>query len=198
MKRNLFTVVMALGMIIFLSSCGKVPQAEIDNAKLAVENARAAEAPVYAPEQFTMLEDSMKAVMENIEARKSKLFKNFSEEKAQLEGIVLIAEETRMAAEARKQEIIAEYQELQASVTALIAENKDLLTKAPKGKEGKLALQAIGNDLAAVEESVNNANTVYAEGKYIPALDALKSANEKAMALNNELKEVIAKYNKGR
>ena len=187
---------MALGMIVFLSSCGKVPQAEIDNAQLAIENARAAESDLYAPEQLAMLEDSMNAIVENIEARKSKMFKNFNEEKAQLEGIVLLAEETRMNAESRKQEIIQEYQDVMATVTALIAEDRDLLMKAPKGKEGKLALQAIGNDITAVEESVNNANAMYSEGKYIPALDGVKAAHEKAMALNNELKEVIAKYNK--
>lgn len=196
MKRNLLTVIMALGMIVFLSSCGKVPQAEIDNAKLAIENARAAGSELYAPEQFAMVEDSMNAIMENIEARKSKMFKNFKEEKAQLEGIVLLAEDTRLAAEAKKQEVMQEFQDVLATVTTLIAEDKDLLTKAPKGKEGKLALQAIGNDIAAVEESVSSANGMYAEGKYIPALDAIKAANEKAMALNNELKEVIAKYNK--
>ncbi|HSG68019.1 MAG TPA: hypothetical protein VK994_04880 [Bacteroidales bacterium] len=198
MKRIFLVMVMAIGMIVFMTSCGKVPQAEIDNAQMAIENARAAESDLYAPDQFAMVEDSLKAILENIETRKSKLFKNFKDEKAQLEGIVLLADETRMAAETKKQEIIQEYQGVMETVNALIAENKDLLTKAPKGKEGKLALQAISNDIAAVEESVVNANNLYSAGKYIPALEAIKASNEKAVALNNELKDVIAKYNKAR
>jgi len=189
---------MTIGIIVFMTSCGKVPQAEIDNAQMAIENARSAESELYAPEQFAIVEDSLNAILEKIETRKSKFFKSFGDEKTQLEGIVLLADEARMAAETKKQEIIQDYQSVLEQVNNLISENKSLLTQAPKGKEGKLALQAISNDNSAVEESVVLAGNTFASQQYISALEAIKTAHEKALALNDELKQVIAKYNKAK
>ena len=77
---------------------------------------------------------------------------------------------------------------------ALIEENNALLAKAPKGKEGTSALMAIKAEIAAIETSITEANTIYTAGEYLVALDKVKSANEKATAINVELTEVIAKY----
>ncbi len=198
MKRKILVNAMAIFMIALMTSCGKVPQAEIDSAQMAIENARSAGSELYASEQFSMVVDSFNVVREQIEKRNSKFFKSFSNEKEMLEGIVILADETRMAAETKKQEVILEFQTSLEMVNALVIENKELLTKAPKGKEGKLALQAISNDISAVEESIVYANSLYTSEQYLLAVEAIRTTNEKATAINTELKEVLAKYNKAK
>jgi len=77
-----------------------------------------------------------------------------------------------------------------------VEEVKALILKAPKGKEGKEALEAIQGDLALVEASMAEVATLLNNGDYLTALDKVKAANEKAGGLKAELEEVIAK--KGR
>ena len=55
----------------------KIPQAEIDATNAAIEAAKTAEAAVYVPAEFAAVQDSLNAIMADITAQKSKLFKKF-------------------------------------------------------------------------------------------------------------------------
>ena len=74
-----------------------------------------------------------------------------------------------------------------------IKQVQDLMKKAPRGKEGKAALQAIQNDLTLVEASVEQANTAMQNGDYLTARDKLKASLDKANALIDELKQAISR-----
>ena len=82
-------------------------------------------------------------------------------------------------------------------VTALIVADKELLAKAPKGKEGKAALEAIGQEIAVVETVNTEVTAGVANNEDILTLsDKIKPAVEKAKAINTELTDVIAKKGK--
>ncbi|MCW0483385.1 hypothetical protein [Gaoshiqia sediminis] len=198
MKKKLMLVVTAVCIAVVFSSCGKAPQAEIDAANAAIEAAKAAGADVYVAEDFAALQDSMNAVNENVEAQNAKLFKNFSKVTEQLVVVNQMAVETQAKAETRKAEVKLEIEALQAEVSSILLENNDLVTKAPKGKEGAAALEAIKSDISLIETSVGEVATLVANDNLIPALDKVKAAKEKAVAINTELNEVIAKYAKSR
>ena len=69
-----------------------------------------------------------------------------------------------------------------------------MLAKAPKGKEGKAAVEAIGKDLAGVEEVSTAVTAGLANNEDILGLsDKIKPAVEKAKSINTELTDVIAK-----
>jgi len=78
MKNKFLVGITTLGLTALLfTSCSKVPQVEIDAANVAIETAKTAQADIYVPEQFVALQDSMKAVMTEVEVQSSKFFKNY-------------------------------------------------------------------------------------------------------------------------
>jgi hypothetical protein len=198
MKKKLMIALTAVSVAVLFSSCGKVPQAEIDAANAAVEAANTAGASVYVAEDFAALQDSMRAVNENVEAQNGKLFKKFDGVKAQLAVVTQMAADTKAKAEARKEEVKQEVAALQAEVTSLVASNNELIAQAPKGKEGAAALEAIKADNALIETSLAEVADLVAADNLIAALDKVKAAKEKAGSINAELNEVIAKYAKNK
>jgi hypothetical protein len=193
MKRKILFGFASVMMLVFLASCGKVPQEQIDAANFAIESARLAEADVYAPAEYAALTDSLNASMAAIEAQKSKTFKNFKESKMQLERVVVASATVQENAAAAKAQLGLETEVLISETNALIAETKDLMLQAPKGKEGAAALELISNELTVTEGSVTEATNLFREGKFMAAHDKVKAAMGNVMAINTELKEAIAK-----
>lgn len=188
----------AVSVAVLFSSCGKIPQAEIDAANVAIEAANTAGASVYVAEDFAALQDSMRAVNENVEAQNGKLFKNFDGVKAQLAVVSQMAADAKVKAETRKEEVKQEVAALQTEVANLVASNNELIAQAPKGKEGAAALEAIKGDNGLIETSLAEVADLVTADNLMPALDKVKAAKEKAESINAELSEVIAKYAKGK
>ena len=87
---------------------------------------------------------------------------------------------------------------MNVEVKKLIETNKQLISEAPKGKEGATALMAIKGELSVVETSLGEAEAYFQKEEYLTSLDIVKSAKDKATALNEELSGVIAKYKASR
>ena len=195
MKLRIFLGIAILGFsTLMLTSCSSVPQAEIDTAKAAIELAKAAGADDYVHESFVALQDSLNGVMVNIESEKSKLIKNYSSAKEQLAGVTQYAGEVKQEAETQKEELMVEIKTTIAEVYALIETNRQLILDAPKGKEGTSALVAIKGEIDAIETSINETSTMFETGDYLATHDKAMAAMEKAISINTELSDVIAKY----
>ncbi|HEY9115867.1 MAG TPA: hypothetical protein VIN10_14305 [Bacteroidales bacterium] len=185
-----------LGLALFLSSCDKVPQVELDNANVAINEAKMAEADVYLPTQFAALEDSMRVVMADIEVQNSKWMKNFDGVRTKLSNLTSMATTVKANTEAKIEEIKNEYQTAFAEVQQMIVDNKALVEKAPKGKGGREALEQIKGDISVVEISAAEAQSLFDAGKYMDALNKINAAKTKSVELNTELVEAIAKTTK--
>jgi hypothetical protein len=199
MKKSFALMIAGLGAIAILAtSCAKVPQPEIDAAKAAVEAAKAAEANRYIPAEFNALNDSLNTALTIVEEQKSKfaLFRSYKTAKAKLVATTALAEKVKENAGIRKEQVKAEVQQSMTDAMTLVEEVKALILKAPRGKEGKEALEAIQNDLTLVEASLTEVSTLVNNGDYLTAQDKVNAAKEKAASLKMELEEVIAK--KGR
>ena len=195
MKNRIVASIAFFGMTaLILSSCSKVPQAEIDAANAAIEQAKLAGAEVYVSEEFVALQDSMNSVLVNIESEGSKFIKTYASAKENLAGVTQFAGEVQQQAETRKEELKMEIQNMIAEVKTLIESNRQLILEAPRGKEGTSALIAIKGEVDAVETSINETSTLFEAGDYMICLDKAKAAKEKATAINSELSGVIAKY----
>ena len=195
MKNRIVASIAFFGMTaLILSSCSKVPQAEIDAANAAIEQAKLAGAEVYVSEEFVALQDSMNSVLVSIESEGSKFIKTYASAKENLAGVTQFAGEVQQQAETRKEELKMEIQNMIAEVKTLIESNRQLILEAPRGKEGTSALIAIKGEVDAVETSINETSTLFEAGDYMICLDKAKAAKEKATAINSELSEVIAKY----
>jgi uncharacterized protein YicC (UPF0701 family) len=197
MKNKVLMGLAAIVMVAVLSSCGKKPQAEIDATNAAIEAAKTAEAPVYLPAEFAAVQDSMNAIMADVAAQESKLFKKFGPAKVKLEATLALANQVAANAAVKKEEVKKETEASMTAIKAVITENLDLMKKAPRGKEGAAVLEQIKTEMATIEASVVEAQGLYDKGSYMDALNKVKAANERAVGINTELKDAIAKV-KGR
>jgi hypothetical protein len=193
MKRIVFSGIVTVALALLVSSCGKLPQAEMDAAKAAVEAAKEAQADIYIPVEFATIQDSLNAYVAQVEAQKSKFFKSYGDVTVKLESVVATAVTVKENAAVKKEEVRVQTETLMAEVTAMIADNKALIVKAPKGKEGAAALEEIRNEMSVIESAVAEAAVLFEAGNYMAANDKVKAAIENATSINTELKEAIAK-----
>jgi hypothetical protein len=182
-----------ISFVVLLSSCAKVPQAEIDALTAAIEDARATGADVYLPGEFAAMQDSMNAINQMVEEQKGKLFGNFKAVSAKVAELTATAATVKGTVETRKVEVKNEIDNLMVEVSTLVGEAKGLVTKAPKGKEGAAAVEAIKTEIGVVETAVSEAAGKLESGDLMGTLDQLKAAKEKVTAIITELNNVIAK-----
>jgi hypothetical protein len=180
-------------MSVIFTSCGKVPQTQIDATKAAIEAAKTAEAPVYLPVEFAAVQDSMNVIMSEVETQNGKLFKRFGEVKVKLDSTLALANRLTVNVVTKKEEVKKEVETLLESTKTIIDENSKLIVKAPRGKEGTVVLAQIKSDIAVIETTLIEAQGSYDNGLYMEALNKVKVANESATKINTELKEAIEK-----
>jgi hypothetical protein len=193
MKNKILMGLTTIAMIAILTSCGKKPQVEIDATNAAIEAAKAAEANVYLPDEFTAVQDSMNAIMSDIEAQEGKLFKKFSDAKEKLASTSALANELASKVATQKEEVKAEAETLLNEIKTVLAENSKLVPKLPRGKEGAAVIEQIKADLSNVDAAVAEAQTAYDNGAFMDALNKIKAAKAKADGLNEEIKEALTK-----
>jgi hypothetical protein len=195
MKKNLIVFALAITGLL-MGGCAKVPEAEIAATTAAIEKAKLAEADVYLQAEYSALQDSMGAINAEVEVQKSKLFASYTVVKEQLAALQVRSAEVEVNAGVRKQEITAEVNALYTQLQTLAAENLALTEQAPKGKEGKAAIEAIKGELSAIDASTAEVFQLLEGGKLLAAQAKATAAVEKANAINAELKAVIEKYGK--
>ena len=120
--------------------------------------------------------------------------KNFDALTVKLDTLKSQAEAIAAAVPAKKQAVKQEAETTLAALKTAIEDTKALLTKAPKGKEGKAALEQIGNELNVIATTADEVETSMAgEVNYVQVLDKLTAAQKSVADLNTELSEAIAK-----
>jgi Skp family chaperone for outer membrane proteins len=192
------TFLSVIGLVLALAlmaGCAKAPQETVDAAKAAIEAAKAAEADRYLADQFNAAQDSLNAALTEIAAQDSKfaLTRNYDRAKALLESAISAAKAAQDGVAAKKEEVKAEAATLLTSAQTAVEETKNLLAKAPRGKEGREVLEQMQTELSGVEGSLAEANNALNSGDFLGARDKAKAAIDKANSLSQELQEAIDK-----
>ena len=201
MKKGLLKLVAFSVLVVTLASCAKAPQAEIDAANVAIQAAKTAGADRYVPESFNAASEALKTAVAAVEEQNSKfvLFRNYDAAKTTLASVGTLSTKAVEETTAKKAALKAEVTQAITDLNALIVANKELLAKAPKGKEGKAALEAIGQEIAVVETESTTVAAGLANNEDILTLsEKIKPAVEKAKGINTELTDVIAKVKGGK
>ncbi len=190
--------VLSLGVILMLalvSGCAKAPQEAVDAAKAALETAKQAEADRYLADEFKAAQDSLNAALAEIETQNSKfaLTRNYDKAAKLLEAATTLANSANANVAAKKDAVKAEAQQLLTDLQTALTDAKALLKKAPKGKEGREALEAIKGELATVETSLTEAPALIDSGDFMTAKDKLTAWYQKVQQIIEELNQAIAK-----
>jgi hypothetical protein len=194
MKNKFVLGFVVISFVVLLSSCAKVPQADLDAVNAAIENARTAGADVYLPGEFAALQDSMNVINQMVEAQKGKLFGSYKAVSVKITDLNTAAAAIKGNVETKKVEVKNNIDTLMVQITKLVGEAKDLVKVAPRGKEGAAAVDAIKTEIGVVETSLTESAAKLQSGDLMGTLDQLKAGKEKITALITELNDVIAKY----
>jgi hypothetical protein len=175
------------GVALLSVACSQPPTAALNDAKLAIEAAKTAEAADYAPEALAAAETASAALDAEIKAQGEKLALTRSYTKAtELATAAKAAAEKATAEAATGKELAkAEAATLAAGVKEAVANAKLVLEKAPKGKGSAADLEAMKSDVAGVEASLGEIDQAVAAGKY-------KDAKVKAEAARQTLDKIVA------
>lgn len=187
-----------LGMslaLLLLAGCAKPPQVEMDAAKASLEQAKAVQADLYLPGEYNAVQDSLNAALAVVEEQNAKfaLFRNYKEATRMLTNTSALAGQLQQNAIARKEQVKLEVQTAYGELEAMMMKNKEMLAKAPKGKEGKAAIEAINNDLMTIEAGMPDVMNLFNTGEFLKAKDKVEALKQSATAINNELIEVLTK-----
>ena len=122
--KSIITLMLTLTIALFLVSCGEVPQAEIDEAKAALDAAKNAEADKYVPELYNAAKRTLDNAMAMIEEEKDAMFSNYDDATAELQKAKEAAAKAAEAVPAKKEEVKGEVDNLLAQIPELVKETK--------------------------------------------------------------------------
>ncbi len=194
MKNRFLVSFVVISFVVLLSGCAKVPQAELDAVNAAIEDARTNGADVYLPTEFAALQDSMNVINQMVEEQKGKLFKSYKAVSAKIATLTAAASTVKGNVEAKKIEVKNEIDTLTVEVTNLIGQAKAYVAKAPRGKEGAAAVDAINTEVGNLETALTQEIPAkVTAGDLMGALDQLKAIKEK---VNGVIGELTAAYEK--
>ncbi|MDZ7268536.1 MAG: DUF4398 domain-containing protein [candidate division KSB1 bacterium] len=191
------TLLSSLGIVVlmFVVGCKEAPQQLLADADAAMQAAQTAEANRYATDLFNAAKDSLSAAQAEVEQQNSKfaLLRNYDRATALLNSAIAAFKSASDAAAANKEKVRAEADTLIAQLTPKIEAAKKLMAKAPKGKEGRAALEMIQADITAVESGLSEAQNAMTSNDYLTARDKAQAAMSKINSVIQELENAIGK-----
>jgi len=196
--RSFVKMLCAILVLALLAGCADAPQQAVEATNAAKEAARAAEADRYAMEQFNAANDSLNAATTEIENQNAKfaLTRNYGRAQQLLDAALVGFNSAKDAAATNKEAVRAEADTLKQQLQANTATARQLMGRAPRGKEGRAALEMIQNDINAVEASLPEIDTAMTNGDFLGARDKAQAGVAKLNAIIQELNDAITK--KGR
>jgi len=191
---NLFKLLIIGILSAFLiTGCAKPPTQELADAKAAIEAVTNIDTQTYAADELAKLTSDMQAAEDEIKVQDEKWFGNFDKAKQMLATIKTDSENAKTVAATKKEEAKNAAIAAQGEATAAIAAAKELLEKAPTGKETKADIEMLKGDLAGLEESLAGIQTSIDQEKYSEASDSARTIKDGATKISNDVTAALEK-----
>ncbi len=174
------------------AGCAEPPAAEIQAARQAMDVARSAGAPDYAPDAWAEAEGARARLEVELEAQQDKtlaITRSYVPAKALAAEVETAAQRAAEAAEAGKEAARVAASRSLDEARALLREVRDLVARAPHGKGTGADLAALDSDAGASGASLEEAEAAFAEARY---LDAKAKADAVLAALGRIKTEIVA------
>jgi hypothetical protein len=186
MKRISLVSVVA-GVALLSLACAKEPTDALNAARSALDAAKTAGAPDYAPEALAAADTAAAALDAELKAQTEKfaLTRSYSKAAELAAAAKSAADQAAAAAVAGKEQMKAEATTLIAGVRGGVDAAKQALAKAPRGKGSATDLEAMNADVAGVEAALGEMDSAMAAGNY-------RDAKVKAEAAKATLDKIVA------
>lgn len=190
---------MVVPVLLLATACTKAPTEKVMAAEKAVDDARAAGAPKYTPEEFAKLESALTNAKSEVAEQDAKFGFLRDYEKAEQGLTVAQTEATRVSAETakRKEEAKATAMQAQQAAQAAVTTAQELVAKAPVGKD-RAALEAIKADIDGLATSLPDIQKTLDAEDYQAARVKAKAVQDKSQAVSAELESALAKVHKAK
>ena len=197
MKRLLMFAVVPV--LLLSAACAKAPTEKVTAAEKAVNDARTAGAPKYAPEEFAKLESALTNAKNEVAEQDAKFGFLRDYEKAEQVLTATQTEATRVSAETAKRKEEAKVAAIQAqqAADAAVKAAQNLVAKAPVGKD-RAALEAIKADIDGLAISLPDIQKTIDAEDYQAAQAKAKAVQDKGQAVSAELESALAKVHKAK
>ncbi len=170
-------------------ACGSEPITEISAALAAVDSARTAEATVYAPEHW-MLVDSLETALDvevTTQGGKFALGRSYAKTKELATSLASAARGAYKEAMHNRGQAQTQASEMLTAVHTAIAELNAELAKAPSSASRRQEVQALKTEVATLEQSVAAADSAFAGSKFADARSAAQDATTRIEALKSRV-----------
>jgi len=181
-----------LAMVLTMIACAKPPQADIDAAKAAMDDAQPM-AEKWASTEWQAAQSNMSAAQAEIDAQNQKWFKNYDKAKELLAQTKSSAEAAKAAATTNMETAKNEANTAIADATSALEAAKTALAGAPKGKDTKADLALFQQDLDGLGTTLTEAQTALQAQDYNTAKDKANSVKEKAASISDQVAQAAAK-----
>ncbi len=187
------SVILGLVAAFILSGCAKPPTQDINDSKALVEAVTNADTNTYASEELAKLNSDLTAALDEVKIQDDKWFSNYDKAKTMLTALKPEAENIKTVAAQRKEEAKNKAIAAQTEAMSAIEAAKELLAKAPTGKETKADIEMFKADLLGLGESLTALQQTIDEEKYSDALNSANVIKEKAGSISNDVTLALEK-----
>ena len=181
-------------------ACATPPQAQVDQATAALNEAATAQASEYAPDSFSAAKDAQAKLDAELKAQEGSFALTRSYGEAKKLATAATEAARKAAQDAVRQKAIAQKEASTAVADArtAIQDAEAALTGAPKGKGSKADLEALKSDLAAATSTLGEAEGSLKAERYADVKAKAAAAKEKATAVKSAVDQAIQARKGGR
>lgn len=180
--------------MLLMNGCAQPPTEQLAAAQQAVDAAKAAGATDYAKDDFVKLEQQLAFAKEELAEQDKTLsiFRSYTDADKMLVKLVEAGGQVAVKAARNKEAAKTAVLALEQEARQAVASAKDLMGKAPTGKE-RAALEVIQQDLAGLESSFSAVHHLIEMGDYFGAEVQATAVKEKGAAISGEIQRALDK-----
>jgi hypothetical protein len=173
-------IALSLVVAVIIAGCGKVPDAQLQQADAALKAAQTAGAPQYVPEAWGRAQkaaDRMKAEVD-AQGKRFSLFRSYGKAKTMAAEVVRLAEQALADANAKKTQLRGEVTAMIEDIGASLASARSQLSKLPRTR---------GLDVPALRVTLNSADRQLEQAR----ADLSAGAYDRAMAVAAQARDAV-------
>jgi hypothetical protein len=175
-----FSIVITIFAASLATGCQQAPTQQVAATQQALEEARAAQADQYAPDEFGQAQKSFTDATDEIAAQGKAFFltRGYTKADELLKEAQMKVQTAQTAATENKEKVKHEVETLTTETEAAIQAANAALLKAPRGKGAKAELEAMKADLDTTTTALAEARDMYSKGDYLGAKTSLTGSKQ--------------------
>jgi len=188
------SVVPLLLLSLALAGCAQSPVAEIDGAKQALDRARDAQAPDYAPDAWTAANDAQTRLDAELDAQqhRNSLFRSYTKAKELASEVKSSAERATELAASGKEKAKTEAATLMSQARDEYSLADKALTSAPRGKGTEADLASLKGNVTSIDGTLAEMQRAFDAGDYLTAKTKAQAAIDASRDIVKEIEAAKA------